>query len=215
MHAQIDQADTDKKLRDIFVINDDSEELSTLVTDTGYQVALTRLKVTDKESRCKLLREYYTLIKVLPEINQFGEGLETLGVLTMMRKYPDLFLPYLTNTGKKPINNFLDFVDECEGMLYFNFVSFDMFMCIDQEVQTPDGNITVTPEHILAFFTGADCIPPLRFSKTATLMFTLGLFATSSTCSLVMYLPYCHEEFTTFKSFMIESLISNGGFGLV
>ena len=80
------------------------DDVSALVTDTGYRVALTQLKVTDKENLCKAVREYHTLIKVLLEINQFGEGLESLGVLTMMRKYPNLLQPYFINTGKKPVN---------------------------------------------------------------------------------------------------------------
>ena len=77
------------------------------------------------------------------------------------------------------------------------------------------GNTVVTPEHILAFFTGSDRILPLEFSEKATLKFTSGVLPTSSTCNQVMYIPYCHEEFTEFKSFIIESLISNGGFELV
>jgi len=84
---------------------------------------------------------------------------------------------------------------------------------VDREVVTPNGN-AVLPEYILIFFTGADRIPPLGFDGTATLTFTPGVLATSSTCGLVMNLPYCHETYETFKSFMIESLISNGGFYL-
>lgn len=85
---------------------------------------------------------------------------------------------------------------------------------IDREVLTPNGK-TVLPEHILIFFTGADRIPPLGFDTTATLMFSPGVLATSSTCGMLMKLPYCHEKFETFKSYMIESLLSNGGFLLV
>ena len=111
---------------------------------------------------------------------------------------------------------FLDFVDECEGVLNILIIhALLWYIYIDQEVLTPDGNTVVTPEHILAFCTGADRIPPLGFCKRATILFTSGVLATSSTCSLVMYLPYCHEEFSVFKTYMIESLLSNGGFGLV
>ena len=60
------------------------------MTDTGYCVPLTQLKLMDKENLFKAVHEYYTLIKVLPEINQFGEGLDSSGVLSMMRQYPDL-----------------------------------------------------------------------------------------------------------------------------
>ena len=69
--------------------------------------------------------------------------------------------------------------------------------------------------HYRAHFTGADRIPPLGFSSTATLMFTEGVLATSSTCSLVLYLPLCHEEYSILKSFMTESLIGNGGYGIL
>lgn len=94
-------------MRNLFVSNDDTEitdDVLTLVTDTGYRVPLTKVKLVDKENMCKAIREYHTLIKCLPEINQFGEGLESLGVLTMMRQHPDLLKPYFTNTGKKPVN---------------------------------------------------------------------------------------------------------------
>ena len=84
--------------------NDDNADLSTLVIDTGYRVPLSYLKLEDKDKLCKAVREYHTLIKISPEINQFGEGLESLGVLAMMRKYPEVLLSYFTNTGKKPIN---------------------------------------------------------------------------------------------------------------
>ncbi|XP_065892745.1 uncharacterized protein [Dysidea avara] len=101
---QIGQADTDEKLRDIFVPRDDKDDLSYLVTDTGYRIPLTCLKVADKANLCKAVREYHTIIKVLPEINQFGEGLEVLGVLTMVRKYPELLSLYFIDKEKKPIN---------------------------------------------------------------------------------------------------------------
>ena len=73
------------------------------MTDTGYRVPLTQLKLMDKENLCKAVREYYTLIKVLPEINQFGEGFDSLGMLSMMRQYPDLLQAYLLTQGKSQL----------------------------------------------------------------------------------------------------------------
>ena len=110
---------------------------------------------------------------------------------------------------------FLDFVDECEGKMYLcNFSYRYLFFNIDREVLTADGNVVLT-KHILIFFTGADRIPPLGFDGTATMRFTPGVLSTASTCGLVMNLPYCHKTYETFKLYMIESLISNGGFGLL
>ena len=78
-----------------------------------------------------------------------------------------------------------------------------------------DGKIMFTPEHILAFFTGADKIPPRRLDKKATMVFTSGILATVSTCDMVICVPYCHGTYDAFKSFMVEALIVNGGFDVV
>ena len=82
----------------------------------------------------------------------------------------------------------------------------------DGEVVTADGN-HMTPEHCLVFFTGADREPPLGFPTKAKLLFDTGVLATASTCDFILYLPYCHDTYETFKAYMIESLISHGGFG--
>lgn len=93
-------------MRDIFVPRDEKDDLSYLVTDTGYRVPLTCLKLADKASLCKAVRDFHTIIKVLPEINQFSEGLEVLGVLTMIRKHPELLSVYFieSETQREPIN---------------------------------------------------------------------------------------------------------------
>ena len=78
-----------------------------------------------------------------------------------------------------------------------------------------DGNIMVTPEHILAFFTGADKILPRRLDKKATMVFTSGILATASTCDMVIRVPYCHGTYDAFKSFIVEALIANGGFHVI
>ena len=44
-------------------------------------------------SKSKTLRNFYTIIKVKPEIDQLLEGLLTLGVLQQITKYPDVMLP--------------------------------------------------------------------------------------------------------------------------
>ena len=52
----------------------------------------------------KTLCDYYTLVKILPETNQFGEGLDTVRVLSMIRKHPGLMKQIFTDCEYKPIN---------------------------------------------------------------------------------------------------------------
>ena len=71
---------------------------------------------------------------------------------------------------------------------------------------------------VLNFFTGAFVQPVLGFGKKAGLHFLHGkenLFATSSTCDLILRLPTCHDDYSTFVDKMIESICSNDGFGHV
>ena len=78
-----------------------------------------------------------------------------------------------------------------------------------------DGSIVVTPEHVLAFVTGADKIQPTGFDKKARMVYTSGVLATASTFDMVIRIPYCHDSYGTFKSFMIKPLIANGRIGVV
>ena len=63
--------------------------------------------MTGKTNLCNAVREYHTIIKLLPQVNQFGEELEVLAILTMMRKYPKLLSDYFMEKEKKPSTNSL------------------------------------------------------------------------------------------------------------
>ena len=76
---------------------------------------------------------------------------------------------------------------------------------------TEDGK-NVTPEDILVFFTGADCEPPLGFSRSPRLTFGDGKLITASTCALRLTLPVL-SSYEEFKGNMILSLKGNDGFG--
>jgi len=74
------------------------------VTETGYRKVLSKVTLTNKAELSKILCDYYTLIKILPETNQFGEGLNTVGVLSMIRKYPGLMKQFFTDCEYRPVN---------------------------------------------------------------------------------------------------------------
>jgi len=68
--------------------------------------------------------------------------------------------------------------------------------------------------HILTFFTGAFTKPALGFDKSASLQFIHDekLFATASTCDLILRIPTCYDKYSSFKAAMIESICNNDGF---
>ncbi len=75
-----------------------------LVAETGFRKPLAFLKLRDRSDLCKALRDYYTIIKVLPEINQFGEGLADMNLLEMIRTYPDLMRPLFVSGPEKKVD---------------------------------------------------------------------------------------------------------------
>lgn len=71
----------------------------------------------------------------------------------------------------------------------------------------------VTQQQVLIFFTGSDREPPLGFPKQPELHFLhKGIFATSSTCDLILRLPTHLDDYSKFKDMMVESLVSSEGF---
>ena len=80
------------------------EDAVSLVTETGYRQVLSKITLANKADLSKILSNYYTLIKILPQINQFGEGLDAVGVLSMIRKHPDHMQQFFTDCQYKPIN---------------------------------------------------------------------------------------------------------------
>ena len=61
------------------------EDVTSLITDTGYCQVLTMITLDNRSDLCQILCDYYTLLKVLPKANQFGKGLDRVGVLTMIQ----------------------------------------------------------------------------------------------------------------------------------
>ena len=97
---QINSAETESELRFLFT----EEEISSLVLETGYRVALPCLKLAARPTLWWVLRDYHTLIKVLTEIDQFAKGLDEVGVLKYMCNFPELMRPLFVTDVKKRID---------------------------------------------------------------------------------------------------------------
>ena len=80
------------------------EENQLLLLETGYRKALCTLTCDDKEAIKTAIRDYHTLVKIKPEIDQFADGLRVLNVLEYMKKYPSMMAPLFVDESDAYLN---------------------------------------------------------------------------------------------------------------
>ena len=77
------------------------------------------------------------------------------------------------------------------------------------------GEEKISLKMVLAFFTGANTIPPLGY-KSSTLNFNANNhYPTASTCAIQLTLPSKYQEYEEFKKQMDTAFSVHGGFGLI
>lgn len=76
-------------------------QVAALVVAAGYRRALASLTMEDRGELVVTLQQFYTLLCVKPELDQFLEGLKTLQVLQTVRLYPELLRPLFV-AGEPP-----------------------------------------------------------------------------------------------------------------
>ena len=79
---------------------------------------------------------------------------------------------------------------------------------------TTGTKMNVEVNHILAFITGVNTVPPLGFATKPKIHFTDSILATASTCDLTLYLPCCHRSYNEFKEYFTEAIIASTGYGM-
>lgn len=115
---QIDCAESDMKLRDVFDDDEGNGDNGLLLLETGYRKPLSSLGCEDKPCIKKAIRDYHTLVKIKPELDQFSDGLETLNVLPMMKKYPSLMSSLFVDKGRDYLNKGIINIQLKQGWLY-------------------------------------------------------------------------------------------------
>lgn len=93
---QLSDVKDDITLRTLF----ENDQWLTLLLETGYRKALSSLTVEDLIGIKRTLRNFYMLLRVKAEIDQFLEGLSCLGVLDQVRSHPMLMQPLLIPSEK-------------------------------------------------------------------------------------------------------------------
>ncbi|KAL5491583.1 hypothetical protein EMCRGX_G016897 [Ephydatia muelleri] len=199
------------------VFNEDGPRM--LLMECGYFAPLNSLDL--KPLILSTILDFHLMLKVKASMDQFLEGLQTLGVLSEVKSQPLLFEPYFLyaklNIDADILRSILrvDFSENSASKRtteYSAYCNFNIFIeeCNDE---TADG---CTLGDLLSFFTGSSTIPPQGFNKQCTITFNHGSdrLPTASTCSLEIRLPTCHgEDYGSFKDAMVLALKCHDGFG--
>ena len=68
----------------------------------GYRKPLTSITLSDKSEIVDILK-CHCQKTTIPDMDQFAEGLESLGILSYIRKYPDLMRPLFVAEQQEPL----------------------------------------------------------------------------------------------------------------
>lgn len=94
---QLLEAENDDDVKLCFAI----EEGQTLLLETGFRKGLSKLMLTDVPTILDALLDYHLIIRVKAELDQFIEGLNTLGFLQDLRTNPSLWKPYFIHVDEE------------------------------------------------------------------------------------------------------------------
>lgn len=76
------------------------DEAAALLNETGYRKAVCSLRLSDRPAVVGALLDYHMMIKVKAEMDQFKEGLQTLGYLDVLQSDPSIWEPYFIHANQ-------------------------------------------------------------------------------------------------------------------
>ena len=74
-----------------------TDEGEALLSETGFRKPLSQLTISDRQPIIDMLLDYYIMVKVKAEMDQFKDGLQVLGFLKVLQENPQLFRQYFMN----------------------------------------------------------------------------------------------------------------------
>ena len=86
LSLQLNNAENDLDVQMTFYVDEAAE----LLMETGFKKPLKHLQMADREHLQSVLLLYHCILKVKAEMDQFREGLSTLGVLTALENNSSL-----------------------------------------------------------------------------------------------------------------------------
>ncbi|KAJ8015882.1 hypothetical protein DPEC_G00001140 [Dallia pectoralis] len=180
---------------------------------------------------------YYVYDRMQTAVNQFKEGLETLGVLEKLQSNAESFqnvfacgtkvLSVVDVTSLFSCNYSIEGSNKraeeeqavCFWMDWLNDVAAgEAFI---QPEEDGEEKVTLRLEDILVFVTGASQIPPFGFDPMPTISFlhptvlggTKKRFPEANTCAIILHLPI-HESYEEFSKWMCSGIIQSPIFGV-
>ncbi|KAM9486989.1 G2/M phase-specific E3 ubiquitin-protein ligase-like isoform 2-T2 [Clarias gariepinus] len=175
----------------------------------------------EKDSLVQSAADFFVNGRMQTALDQFLEGLRTLSLLDELRRNPAIFYNMFVNEERplqaKDLCTLFEVDFSVQGSS--RRVVENMTICFwrDWLIDIEEGECSpITLEQVLEFTSGASTVPPLGFPHRPQIQFlheVNKIFPEANTCHIILRLPI-HNDYDTFKKYMIEGIIQAPGFGV-
>ncbi|XP_060927947.1 G2/M phase-specific E3 ubiquitin-protein ligase-like [Limanda limanda] len=175
----------------------------------------------EKDSLVQSAADFFVNGRLATALDQFADGLKTLGLLKEMRENPAVFFNFFVNEeiplqAKDLCKLFVpDF--SAQGSNRRNRENMTICFWRDWLIDIEEGECSpVTLERVLEFSSGASVVPPLGFPHPPQIQFIHEenrIFPEANTCIVTLRLPL-HSSYEWFKKHMMEGILQAPTFGL-
>ncbi|XP_062407242.1 G2/M phase-specific E3 ubiquitin-protein ligase-like [Sardina pilchardus] len=175
----------------------------------------------EKNSLVQSAADFFVTGRMATALDQFAEGLKTLGVLEELRKNPTLFYNMFVSEEiplqAKDLCTLFDVDFSVQGSNRRDRENSTICFWRDWLIEIEGGECSpVTLEKVLEFASGASAVPPLGFPERPLIQFLHEgnrVFPEANTCIVVLRLPL-HSSYEAFEKHMTEGILQAPIFGL-
>ncbi|XP_032363460.1 G2/M phase-specific E3 ubiquitin-protein ligase [Etheostoma spectabile] len=175
----------------------------------------------EKDSLSQSAADFFVNGRLATALEQFAEGLKTLGLLEELRKNPVVFYNMFVSEEiplqAKDLCTLFDVDFSVQGSNSRYRENLTICFWRDWLIEIEEGECSpVTLEKVLEFTSGASTVPPLGFPHHPQIQFLHEgnrIFPEANTCALVLCL-LLHSSYEAFKQYMMEGILQAPTFGL-
>ncbi|XP_055073116.2 uncharacterized protein [Misgurnus anguillicaudatus] len=175
----------------------------------------------EKDSLVQSAADFFVNGRLATALDQFVEGLKTLGLLEELRKNPVVFYNMFVSEEiplqAKDLCTLFEVDFSVQGSNRRDRDNMTICFWRDWLIDIEEGECSpVTLEKVLEFTSGASTVPVLGFPHRPQIQFlheANRIFPEANTCILVLRLPL-HSSYEAFKQYMMEGILQAPTFGL-